>query len=224
MHNIYNLYDHIYNYGETIQDNSVVKHTFYILDPLSVIVKLAILGNKPVGTKICIQQNVLFLQEPGPFQAFCRYIYKTNKTDLQFLYNPIQIACCTFLSQTYVKTNPKMIELFMCAQKGIVKLIDTYKSSSIIRLCLNYYMTLISNYIDKIYNTGLFRKDTMSLYYTENIVNILNNQWTPDKIKIVLDIIEFLVKDDKMANNNVKSLENIMNPIDEDTKTLLPCI
>ena len=220
MYNMYNMYN-IYNPCETIQDNSLVKHPLYILDPLSVIVKLAILSNKPVGTKICIQHNMIFLQEPGPFQAFCRYLYKTNKTDLQFLYNPIQIACSTFLSQTYVKTNPKMIELFICAQKGMSKLIDTYKSSSIIRLCLNYYMTLISNYIDKIYNTTLFRKDTMSLYYTENIVTLLNGQWTPDKIKVVLDIIEFLVKEDKMANNNVKSLENIMIPIDEETKRLL---
>ena len=29
-----------------------------LLDPLSVIIKLAILGNKPIGTKILIQNNV----------------------------------------------------------------------------------------------------------------------------------------------------------------------
>ena len=30
----------------------------FILDPLSVIIKLAIISNKPVGTKIMIQNNV----------------------------------------------------------------------------------------------------------------------------------------------------------------------
>ncbi len=69
----------------------------YILDPLSVIIKLAIISNKPVGTKIMIQNNVIFLQEPGIFQAFCRYVLNTNKSDLPYMYNPIHAACQFFL-------------------------------------------------------------------------------------------------------------------------------
>ena len=32
----------------------------FLLDPLSVIIKLAILSNKPVGTKILIKNNILY--------------------------------------------------------------------------------------------------------------------------------------------------------------------
>ena len=59
----------------------------FILDPLSVIIKLAIISNKPYGTKILIQNNVIFFQEPGVFQAICRYVLNTNKSDLQYMYN-----------------------------------------------------------------------------------------------------------------------------------------
>jgi hypothetical protein len=37
-------------------------------------VKLAILSNNHVDTKICIQNNVLYFQEPVHFKAICRYI------------------------------------------------------------------------------------------------------------------------------------------------------
>ena len=72
---------------DNLPDNKKVDLQLYILDPLSVIIKLAILSKKVVGTKICITTNIIYLQDPGPFQAFCRFIFSSNKTDLQYLYN-----------------------------------------------------------------------------------------------------------------------------------------
>ena len=76
-----------------IPDNKTVDLQLYILDPLSVIIKLAILSNKPIGTKICISNNIIFLQDPGPFQAFCRYIFSTTKSDIQYIYNLYSVLC-----------------------------------------------------------------------------------------------------------------------------------
>ena len=121
------------------ENNSNVNIKLFMLDPLSIIIKLAIIGNKPVGTKILIHNNNIFLQEPGPFQAFCRYMFNTNKTDLQFMYNPIQIACQTFLTKEDIQETPRLKTLFICAQLGIEKLKETYKTCSMICLCLNYY-------------------------------------------------------------------------------------
>ena len=45
-----------------LPDNKTVNLHLFILDPLSVIIKLAILSNKPIGTKICIDKNLIFLQ------------------------------------------------------------------------------------------------------------------------------------------------------------------
>lgn len=192
----------------------------FILDPLSVIIKLAIISNKPTGTKIVIQKNVIFFQEPGIFQAFCRYVLNTNKSDLQYMYNPIHAACQHFLKKEYIESTPRIKSLFKCAQLGIERLKETYKEYSTICLCLNYYYIIINNFVEQIYNENIFCKDNMSILYNNEVIDTLNNQWTKDKIKIILDLISFLTND-KMASNNVKSLENIMNNIDLETQELI---
>ena len=57
------------------------------------------------------------------------------------------------------------------------------------------------------------------MLYTDELLNKLNEQWNQEKIKIILDLINFLTKDD-MAISNVKSLENIIDNIDENTKNI----
>jgi len=200
-------------------DNNTYLH-LYVLDPLSVIIKLTIISNKPIGTKLRIDNNIIHLQEPGPFQALCRYFLNSNKTDIQYLYNPIEIACKNYLTKISIQQNPKIKDLFKCAQNGILKLIETYKSCSVMRICLNYYLSLISNYLEDKNNESLFRKDNMSPFYTTEIIDNLSKIWTQDKIKIVLNLTTFLSSDDS-AQTNVKSLETIIDGIDKQVNNLL---
>jgi len=194
----------------------------YILDPLSVIVKLAILSNKPVGTKLLIQDNIIFFQDPGPFQSIVRTIYKSNKTDLQFMYNPMNVACLHFLSKTFITKTPRIKKLFECAQNGIKKLMDTYKACSIITIVLNYYYSLLTNHINETYNDTFFMKDSLTCFYTQSLIEGLNSQWTDEKIKIILDLIIFLGKTDN--SNNVKSLETIMEDIDRTSQAKIQAL
>jgi hypothetical protein len=150
---------------DSLPDNKKIDLQLYILDPLSVIIKLAILSNREVGTKICISTNIIYLQEPGPFQAFCRYIFNSNKTDIQYLYNPIELACQQYLSKTCIQQNPKIKDLFKCAQNGIIKLMETYKNCAVMRLCLNYYLSIITNHLEEKNNDTLFYKIRRE-YYT----------------------------------------------------------
>ena len=202
------------------ENNNNINIRLFILDPLSVIIKLAIISNKPVGTKILIQNNILYFQEPGAFQAITRYVLNTNKTDLQYIYNPIHIACQYFLKKEFIQSTPRIQSLFKCAQLGIERLKETYRNCSIICLCLNYYNTIINNYVEQIYNENIFSKDIMTSLYNSEIVDTLNSQWTKEKIKIILDLISFLTND-KMATNNVKSIENIMTNIDAESQELI---
>ena len=201
-------------------DNPNINLKLFILDPLSVIVKLAILSNKPIGTKLLIQNNVIYFQEPGPFQAFCRIFYKSNKTDLQYMYNPINIACLHFLSKEFVGKTTRIKQLFICAQKGLKNLMETYKNCSILNLTLNYYYALLTNHIEQQYNENMFNKDNFTCYYTKEVCDNLNKQWTDEKIKVVLDIISFLLKYNDNPNN-VKTLETIMESIDKNTQIVI---
>jgi len=201
------------------ENNTKINIKLFLLDPLSVIIKLAILGNKPIGTKILIQNNVIYFQEPGIFQSITRMFYNSNKTDLQYMYNPIQIACATFLSKESVQKTPRLKNLFICAQNGLKNLIETYKNCSIISLCLNYYYAIITNHVEQKYNDTIFYKDGMTTYYTKELIDNLNEQWTQEKIKVILDLIAFLTNDN-MASNNVKSLETIMDNNDLNSQKL----
>lgn len=215
-----NVLSSIQNMNNSIQDNNQQINTInFVLDPLSVIIKLAIISNKPVGTKISIQNNVIYFQEPGMFQGFCRYLLHTNKTDLQYMYNPIHLACIHFLSPEYVGRTPRIKLLFQCAQKGLHRLMETYVNCSIIHLCLNYYYAIINNALCEC-EVNIFYRDVLTHIYSDALVDKMTKIWSDDKISIVLNLIEFLIKD-PFAFNNVKSLENIMANIDTDIHNLI---
>ena len=205
----------------SIPDNSRnTNYKLYVLDPLSTIIKLAIIGNKPIGTKIFINDNTIYLQEPGLFQALCRVYYNTNKTDLQYLYNPIYYACQTYLANKFIDKTPAIKKLFSSAIIGLMRLKDTYKSCPIIPLCLNLYISVIENHLDEHLVDSLFKKDGMTAHYDSETLATLHNFWNSDRIKVVLDLIEFLCKDYSAANN-VQSLQIFMNNIDTEVCKLL---
>jgi len=207
-----------------IPDDDNTNLHLYILEPLSVIIKLAIISNKPIGTKLRMYNNIIYFQEPGPFQALCRYFLKSNKTDIQYLYNPIEIACKNYLvdidEDAQTTLNQQFTNLFKCAQNGLLKLIETYKHCSVMRICLNYYVSLISNYLEEKNNRTLFRKDDMTKFYTTEIINKLSQIWSSDKISIVLNLTSFLTNDTS-AEMNVKSLETIIDGIDKQVAQIL---
>ena len=205
---------------DTLPNNKTDNLQLFILDPFSVIIKLAILSNKPIGTKSRIDNNIIYLQEPGPFQSVCRYIFNNNKTDIQYLYNPIELACQQYLNGDVIKQNPKIKDLFKCAQSGLIKMIETYRASSVMRICINYYLSLISNHLEELNNATLFKKDNMSVFYTSELLNKLTKNWTQDKIKIILNLTTFLSSDDN-AETDVKSLETIMDGIDKQVSIIV---
>ena len=199
---------------ETLPDNKKVDLHLYLLDPMSTIIKLAILSNKPIGTKMAISKNIIYFQEPGPFQAFCRYVFNSNKTDIQYIYNPIELACQYYLSEEVIKQHPKISDLFKFAQRGLAKLMETYKNSSVMRLCLNYYYSLISNHLEKKNDSTLFRKDHITACYTNELQQKWRTIWTQDKLKIILNMITYLSTNNN-AETEVKSLETIMDSVDK---------
>ncbi len=189
----------------------------YILDPISTIIKLCILSKKPVGCKICVSDNTIFIQDVGIFQALVRYVYKTNKIDIQYLYNPIELACAHFLTEPFLKNNPNIKNLFINAQKGILSLVETYKNFTIITHTLFFYYNIIANYLGEKYNDKLFMRDNISNVYNKELVSKLNAIWTNERIKIVLNMIDFMEHD----KTSVKCLEEFMVLTDKEVATII---
>jgi hypothetical protein len=210
-----------------MQSSELNNHAFtsklYVLDPLSVIVKLSILSNKPIGTKITIQQNAIEFNDYSIYQGIYRLFYGYNKTDLHYLHNPIYLACERFLS---TDTH----ELFVSAQLGIKKLIDTYKQSSLITVCLSYYDSIISGFMlqmekhqnKKVIKMSTGHNDSMTSMYTPDLLESLTSMWTEPRLQIILSLNSFLSRDDATgANEDVQSLERIMEGIDKEARNII---
>jgi hypothetical protein len=180
----------------------------YCVDPLSVIIKLAILSKKEIGSKLCIYNNVFYIQEKGVFQSFVRSYFKNTKEEICYLYNPIKIACESFL----VKSNTNINVLFLAAIEGLKKLTIQYQEHVSIVHSLYFYQNIILNYLTPKHNPSLFIEDNVTSYYTAPIVSQLNAYWNQDKIKIVLNMFEFISND---AKNKTDILEEFMNPVDK---------
>jgi hypothetical protein len=192
----------------------------FILDPLSVIVKLAIISHKKVGTKINISNNMIQIQEVGIFQSLVRFVQSNKKLDLQYLYNPIEFACEYFLTEEVLEEIPNMSSLFTAAIKGIEKLTETYKDHALIVLCLHYYTNLISNYLGDYYNDELFKVDSMTPLYKKELLEKFTARWTNDRILLILEFNEFL-KNNEVTNENVNCLEIFMKNVDEETRQIV---
>jgi len=192
----------------------------YILDPLSTIIKLTILSKKQVGSKISVYNNTVCIQENGIFQFLVRYLYNNNKVDIQYLYNPIELACANFLKPEYLKIHPTIKTLFINAQKGLLLLIETYKKYTIITHILYFYYNIIANYLGDKFNDKLFIKDNISSIYNKELIDKMNLIWTQKRIKMVLDMIDFVDKDDDL-NKSVKCLEEFMAIIDNEIFLLI---
>lgn len=190
-------------------DNKSVSPQHYILDPLSTIIKLALLNHKSDGTKLQIHENIILFQEPGMFQGVSRFFTNSSRSDLSYLYNPIQIACTKYLSPEDTDTHSKMKELFVNAQKGINKLTDTYKYCNILKQSLYLFSVLIDNILLEKNNAQLFKSDNITCLYTPELMAKFDTIWTPEKINIMLGLTDFMNND-----FNVTSVETIMKQID----------
>ena len=115
---------------------------------------------------------------------------------------------------------PRLKELFTFAQQGIKKLMETYKNCSIISLCLNYYYAIIVNHIEQKYNDTIFYKDYLTSFYSKELIESLNNQWTKERIRIILDLVTFL-NISPVLESNVKSLETIMENNDVNSQYII---
>jgi len=138
---------------------------------INIIVKLAILANKELGSKIVVNNNSIDIQEYSLIQGITRLYFGQTKNDIHYLSIPIELACKIYLKKDIVSDIPKIILIFRCAQNGLLKLIETYKQYPVIVHCLKYYHSIIDLYINKLEDDKLEESELSkeSKYVTKSI-------------------------------------------------------
>ena len=101
-----------------------------ILEPLQSMIQLALLSICPTGTKLHIQENILYLQTPTLTQPLTRWYHADKKDDLYFLYAVIK-RFIKWYNPTFNKKSPMTAELYqLITTMGIEGLNNLYKTYS----------------------------------------------------------------------------------------------
>ena len=116
-----------------------------ILDPLSIIIKMFIYAFKPVGTKISIGHNKLYIQENTYIQGAWRRWNGDTKNDINILLCPILYACIHYLKN---KENYEVFEpIFKVALDGLTTMKQTYAGTPII-YNIEHIVNIINLFLD----------------------------------------------------------------------------
>jgi hypothetical protein len=103
-----------------------------ILEPLQSMLQLALLSICPVGTKLRIKENILYLQMPNIAQPIVRWYNADKKDDLYFLYAVIK-RFITWYNPTLNNKSMMSMELYQLiitmSIEGLNNLFKTYTAS-----------------------------------------------------------------------------------------------
>ena len=103
-----------------------------ILEPLQALLQLSFLSFCPIGTKLTIQQNLLYVQLPNWHQPVLRIYNNDTRDDVFFLFNVVQRfnKFYGYLKTSQLKEERELYKL-LCdlGKEGIDNLIQTYGKS-----------------------------------------------------------------------------------------------
>lgn len=134
-------------------------------------IQLALLGICPIGTKLRIQENILYVQQPTLMQPLSRWYNADKKDDLYFLYSVIK-RYIKWYNPTSSKKSPLTVELYQLitamAMEGLNHLFKTYSSSD-----ANTVIHVIQMYKNLLeYNNDKILVDEYIVDVEKNKVNI----------------------------------------------------
>ena len=190
---------------------NMLEQKSFVFDPLSTIIKLAVLGHKPMKSKISLKDNIITIQVSGVMQSISRYYSGDTKTDIHYLSLPIELACKEYLTLKHLNRNPDIVKLFKCAQTGLTNLMETYRTYPIIVHCLKYYFSIIETYLNELLS------EKNAIVITDKSVKNTSIKSSPININKPVAEHNIVIKDmsptvSAIAQNRKKKHSNISTP------------
>ena len=161
--------------------NNEVKNS--VLDPLTCIIRCAILSYKPVGTKLSINNNKISFVDPNFLQGTIRWTYGDKREDLHNIYNPIVKS-----TQWYSVDNSHILNIFKLSKKGLEKLKQSYEENSIITHSLSLYINIMDMFINE--NKECLKDLSKDENEENKIYKELKELWSESQISIVDNILK----------------------------------
>lgn len=181
------------------------------LDPLSTLVKLAILSKKPENTKLSLESNYITFTEPHGhwlIQATIRKIYGDSYNDLYYLTKTLHKAIEWYSSDENIK---KIIKLSII---GLERLKQTYGKTGKAN-AVQSYIDILNEITNPTHDEGDSEKGSDSHHGTLDDVKlhqILKEVWSDNDIKIILGFFERMAesKNEEDIESSIKGIEVIL--------------
>ena len=185
-----------------------------LLEPLSVIINLAIVSFKEEKTKIAVNNNTMFIQRPTFYQGIVRYLYGNNREDVCFLLKPIMRSL-----ELYDPSDDDKIEyIFRKACKGLSKLKKCYNNnSSTVCHSLDLYISIINAHLDgtpievESYQESKNTQElNLSINTTVNIEKIFQDIWVKTDIELLYSMFKTAENNAEISSTYIKSINNLV--------------
>ncbi len=177
-----------------------------ILEPLQVMIQLALLNYCPVGTKLSISENILHLQLPSWTQGVTRWYMKDNKDDLYYLFQAIRRYYLWYKPDSCV-IYEKILET---AIKGIHKLIKTYENTD--KISIRHTLTLYTNILS-LESPELFKETTEDTINLDSVFENITKLYNKKILSIVYNSLLILDTSGENEIQHVSSgLQEILKP------------
>jgi len=198
-------------YNTIIHGNKPKDKIDMILEPLQAMIQLALLSICPIGTKLRISENILYLQSPTIIQPISRWYYSDKKDDLYFLYSVIK-RYIKWYNPNINKKSPVSVELYQLITsmgiEGLNNLFKTYSSSD-----SNTVIHVIQMYKNLLeYNNDKILTDEYLLDIEKNKINIdevfenIISVYDETILNVILNILE-LVKNEENSINQTHIID-----------------
>lgn len=181
-----------------------------VLEPMQVMIQLALLSYSQIGSKISVCNNILIIQKPSLVQGVTRWWNGDNKDDLYYLFHAIRRYYKWYKSQN----NEIYNFILEAAIRGIDKLIQTYKHTD--KSSIQHTLSLYKNVLD-LETEQLFKDETEQTLKMDNVFKSIIDLYDKKIILVVYNILRLI---DEEENPNHKdymadSLTVLLTPLNE---------
>ena len=156
-----------------------------ILEPLHVMITIAMLGFCPAGTKLTIASNLLYIQKPNWSQGMLRWYQQDTKEDLYYLFHAIRRYY-----KWYKKQDSEIFDYILeLSKKGIKKLITTY--SSVDKKSILHTLSLYQNILN-LDIPDLFKDTDENTLTLDNVFEGITDVYNKKLLMIVFSLFKML--------------------------------
>lgn len=182
-----------------------------VIEPLTCMIRLAILSFKKKGTKICFQENSIYIQEPGLFQGTLRWLSGDNRNDLHYLLAPILKS----IHKWDPTQNNNIKTIYNLAISGLENLRNGYHSnnrnvSSLISHSIDLYINLISDSIQGNIGKNINTRDMKYVLDNDKHQTSLYTLWNKDQIQLINSLFNEASKTQEDYSYYLEAIENIL--------------